>query len=293
MLARPSTLRIVRICAFLIFLGRGYQYIFFDAPFRAVLWDENLLKSFVEFFFSISWNEYVTNLKVDRIIQKSITINGIMYIWAAIASLLITYKNRKWHSGIIYFGVIMLVLLSLLSTKEDFLHYGQFFEHSIQIGIPILLLFIVKKQAVVENKRVLLVLKILIAVTFVSHGLYALGYYPVPGHFVDMTILSTEMSQKNATLFLYIAGILDIVISVLIFFPKIAKPALLYACFWGLLTAFARTVANFNSDFLLDSLHQSLYQTIYRLPHGIIPFLAFKLSLEMGGYRNFAKHSHL
>ena len=71
-------------------------------------------------------------------------------------------------------------------------------------------------------------------------------------------------------------GYLDFVVSVLIFFPPpIAKPALLYAIFWGLVTAVARIWSNLDMDFLIASLHQNLFECLYRFPHFLIPLAAW------------------
>ncbi|GAA4112131.1 hypothetical protein GCM10022393_10370 [Aquimarina addita] len=280
--------KILKICVFLVFIGRAYQYLFFDAPFRAFLWDESLLQDIIENIFNTPWNEYVTNPTVNIWIQRIIQCNGLLFLFSAISSLAIHHKNIKFLKLPIFISGVLLILLSLLSAKEKFYHYGQFFEHAIQFGIPFVLLFAIKKENTI--KKVSFVLKILVATTFTSHGLYALGYYPVPGTFIDMTINSIGVTEDNAVLLLYIVGILDIVLSILIFVPKIAKYALIYACFWGLITASARVIANFNVDFIDSSLHQSLYLVVYRIPHGVIPLLIYYLDYV---YKSFKKGSAL
>ena len=120
-------------------------------------------------------------------------------------------------------------------------------------------------------KRLVLYLKIAIAFTFTAHGLYAVGYYPQPGVFVDMLINILHVSEATAKDFLIVAGVLDFAIAIGIFIPRIAKYFLLYAALWGGLTALARVWANFYWAFALSSLHQNLYETLYRLPHMLIP----------------------
>ena len=271
---RRKIILLLKIFAFLIFIGRAYQYLFFDAPFRTILWDESLLQPIIEGVFNTPWNSYVTNLEVDMWIQRSILINGFLYIIAAISVITINKNNRKYLRIPIQIGAWLLVILSLLTMKEQFFHIAQFFEHAIQFGIPFVLLYAIKG---VLSKKISLYLKILIAFTFTSHGLYALGYYSVPGNYIDMTIICLGVTENTAVLILKIAGVLDLLISVLIFVPKLASYFLLYAFIWGLLTAFARIVAGFNPDFIIDSLHQHLYLVIYRIPHGLTPLLVFIL----------------
>jgi len=274
MLSNKKVILALKICAFLIFIGRAYHYLFFDAPFRAILWDESLLRPLIEGVFNTTWSDYVTSLEVDKWIQRSIVINGFIYIVAAISVLLLNAKNRKYTRIPILIGAYLLVILSLLAAKDKFYHYGQFFEHAIQFGVPFVLLLAVKGTSL---KNVTLYLKILIAVTFTAHGLYALGYYPIPGHFIDMTIRSFKVTEDTAVIILNVAGALDIVLSILIFIPKLASYFLMYAFVWGMLTAFARIASTINFDFVASSFHQSLYQVVYRLPHGLIPLLVFYL----------------
>lgn len=275
MLSKEKIVQLLKYCAFLIFIGRAYQYLFFDAPFRAILWDDTLMPAIVEGLFKTPWSNYVTSATVDKWIQLSIKTNGLLFVIAAFSALFINTKNFKFLKFPIYIGGFLLVLLSALLMKEKFYHNAQFFEHAIQFGIPFVLLFSLKTQATPSNLS--LILKILIAITFTSHGLYALGYYPIPGNFIDMTINATGFNEDTSVQILYFAGVLDLLLSILIFIPKVSRYALLYAVIWGLLTAFARTAANFNTDFIANSLHQTLYQVIYRLPHGLIPLVAYAI----------------
>ncbi|WP_106793335.1 hypothetical protein [Aquimarina sp. Aq78] len=267
----PKALRILKISVFLIFIGRAWQHLFWDAPYRSFFWDEGLLKPTIEGVFNISWKDYVTSSTTDHTIQAIIRSNGILYLIAAFCALGFTINNKKWMRFPILAGGISLVILAVLLTKEKFYHTAQFFEHSIQFGLPFVLLYTYTDNF--TSKRFILTLKILIAVTFFSHGLYAFGFYPVPGKFVDMVIQIAGCSESVAITFLYIAGILDFVIAALIFVPKTAIYTLWYALIWGLATAFARIVANFYIDFPLQSIHQNLYEVLYRLPHGLVPFI--------------------
>ena len=124
----------------------------------------------------------------------------------------------------------------------------------------------------------ILFLKIAIALTFTCHGLYAAGYYPRPGQFVDMTINILHTSEKNAILFLNIAGLLDFAISILIFIPKFSRMALIYAVVWGGLTALARLVANFYWENLEHTFGFWFWEMLYRAPHALIPLLTLYLA---------------
>lgn len=266
-----KALLILKISVFLIFIGRSWQHLFWDAPYRSFFWDESLLKPIIEGFFNTTWQDYATSSTTDNFIQRIIIGNGILYLIAAICTLTIRDVSKLWQRIPILIGGISLVILTILMTKEKFYHAAQFFEHSIQFGLPFVFLYNHMKKP--NKTQLILALKILIAFTFFSHGLYAFGFYPVPGKFIDMVIQIFGCSEITAITFLYIAGILDFVIAVLIFIPKVSVYALWYAVAWGLLTAMARIVANFYFDFPIQSIHQNLYEVLYRLPHGLVPLI--------------------
>ena len=264
-----TSLTILKLSVFFVFLGRAYQHLFWDAPFRAFFWDEQLLKFFVESILKIEWDDYVTSISVDNLIQGLILFFGAVYAIAAIITLIFRY-NKRAHKVILLIGAVGLFILAYLLMKEQFYRFSQFFEYSLQFSIPVLLVYY--KRSFVK-KHLDLILKILIAVVFGAHALYAIGYYPVSGHFLDMTISITGFSEEVAKTFLLIAGILDILVAIFIFFPRVAKYTLIYAMVWGLLTSFARIVSGFYFDFFWESIHSSLYEVIYRLPHGLIPLV--------------------
>ncbi len=263
---------LLTISLVLILLGRAWQHLFWDAPYRSFFWNESILKPIIESFTTLNWTDYITSKRTDFYIQLLIQSNGILYIFAIIAIYLFNYL-RKISTNILLVTGGSLLLLALLLTKEKFYHTAQFFEHSIQFGAPFL--FIYYKSNYFNFRHFIYILKILVALTFFSHGLYAFGFYPLPGKFVDMTIQIIKCNEEQAIFLLYIAGILDFLVAILIFIPFTAKPVLLYAAIWGIITAFARVFANFNVEFIFSSLHQFGYQTIYRLPHGIFPLLLY------------------
>ncbi|WP_299211513.1 hypothetical protein [uncultured Aquimarina sp.] len=274
-MAKDQTQLIFKISVFLIFIGRAWQHLFWDAPYRSFFWDESLLKPIIEGVFNTSWQEYATSDRTDQMIQNGIKINGFLYLIAAISALAIKKTTVRWFRIPIFLGGCSLVILTILLTKEKFYHTAQFFEHSIQFGLPFVLLYSYSKE--LHYKSLAFIFKVLIAFTFFSHGLYAFGFYPVPGKFIDMTIQIFGFSETTAIFFLYIAGILDFILAILIFIPKVQVYALWYAVVWGLLTAMARIVANFYWDFALQSIHQNLYEVLYRIPHGLTPLLVILL----------------
>jgi hypothetical protein len=274
---------ILRLATFLLFAGRAWQHLFWDAPFRALLWDQHIMKNIVLFFRGGTWQEYVSSAATDRYIQTAITLFGIFYAFMALVTLFIRRRHVKQFLWLYILSSIALVFLAFLYTMEKFYHAGQFFEYAIQFTLPLLFWYSLTQR--VKPGRLLLFMKIAIALTFSAHGFYAAGFYPQPGVFVDMFISILHVSELVAVKMLFLAGILDFVLSVSLFVPRLAKYALLYAALWGGLTAVARTWANFYFEFPLGSLHQNLYETLYRLPHMLVPLAAFFILLKLNEKR--------
>ncbi len=263
---------LLRLACFALLAGRAWQHLFWDAPFRALLWDKELMESLVLFFRGGTWQEYVTSAGADHFIQTSKVIFGIFYAIMALLTLVVRSRQLAKFTPLYILSSVALAFLALLYSKEKFFHAGQFFEYTIQFLLPLFFCYGLSNR--IEKKKLLLLMKIAIAFTFSAHGLYAIGFYPQPGVYIDMIINILHLREATAKDFLVVAGVLDFVIAVTIFIPRIAKYFLLYAAIWGGLTAFARGWANFYWAFPLDSLHQNLYETFYRLPHMLIPLAA-------------------
>ena len=268
-----TLLKFLKISSFFIFFGRAYQHLFWDAPYRSFFWDQQLLEPVISFVFDTTWQSYVTNLNTDHAIQFLTKSIGALYLVCAVISIIINENSKKWMRNILKLGAVSLVFLALIITKDKFYHLTMFFEHTIQFGVPIALLYFLKHK---NTPLLLFYLKVCIALAFTCHGMYAIGvFYPLPGNFVTMTLNILPVQEEMAKNLLFVAGILDFIIAVAIFIPKLSKLALLYACFWGLITALARIVSGFHYDFSLSIIHQYFYLTLYRLPHGLIPLLIY------------------
>ncbi len=262
---------LIQLSAFTVFLGRAWQHLYWDAPFRAFLWDEALLSGIVDQWFSMDWETYITSMEVDDNISLSIKCFGILYLLCAFISLFIKYLPRFFHHFLLL-GALGLVTLALLYCKERFFSAGQFFEYALQFGSPLFLWWSIAQKQLFPTEKFVLILKIAIALTFTCHGLYALGYYPIPVQFTEMTMNILEIGEDEAKTFLTIAGILDFLVALGIFLPwKWARLFLGYAVFWGFGTTIARIWANFNWEWLDYVLLQWLHESVMRMPHFLIP----------------------
>lgn len=262
-----------------LFLGRGWEYLFWSAPLRVLAWDQRLFSPIVEGVFGVSWEAYTADLRVDA--WLTYLQGGIGVFFSALAGLAWLGASRpgRWWSISLMAGAGLLTLHALLDTKDHFYHAAQLFEHSIQVATPILLWLAVRFPG--RELALLRCVRVVVALTFTAHGLYAIGFYPVPGHFVDMTILILSCSEGVARSFLFFVGWLDLLVAIGVFIPRVARIAFGWAAVWGLATALARTVVGLDVDFFAASLHGNLYQTVYRLPHSLLPALGFLLSSSM------------
>jgi len=274
---------LLRLSTFFVFFGRGLEHLFFDAPFRSVLWDPDIMSSFITNFTSYSWTDYVTSPTVDLSIKILTKITGAFYIFCSIATLVLKPKNINIGKLLIV-GAVLLTILSTLFYKEKFLKFGQFIEYSCQMFSPLFLYLMLYVN--INQKKITLLLKIAIALTFFGHGLYALGVYITPGYWTDMAMSSLRFiglyfSESEVNKIIYYAGIIDMAIVVGVFLPKkITYPFLIWAAIWGLLTALSRVVGYTNIYPNWSTFTQFLPQTIYRLPHFFIPLAAFLLSFS-------------
>ena len=268
-----NIISLLKICAFTVFIGRAYQFYFFGAPFRAFFWDESLLSPIVEGLFNTSWYNYATNAKVNSWIEALTKLcSGLLFLAALISLFWDKIKFYRFKKIILSIGLFILLLLAICMVKDKNYDYFQFFELTLQFAAPLLLLLKPDLQNL-KHKKTVFALKIAIALTFIPHGLFAMGIPHLPGHFIDMTISLLSVNETQATQFLFVAGLLDLILSLLIFVPKLYKYALIYMIIWGFLTALARPFSSFNQDFISASLHGSLFLMIYRLSHGIIPLI--------------------
>ncbi len=264
-----------------LFIGRAWQHWFWETPYRALFWDETWINPIVASLGG-TWSDYVTSPTADAAIQGFIHAVGWFFFLCAITAPGI-YRFQRISRVLLFSGAAGLIVLSALYYKEQFFFIGQLLEYTLQWSFPLFLLAFVKAGNQITAKA-FFGLKVAIALTFVCHGLYAVGYYPVPGQFVTMTMNILGLDNQGARLFLKIAGLLDFVASALLFAPwkGTQKAALFYCAVWGLATSFARVGAFVYWADLFHGLHQWLAETLYRFPHFAGPVSGFLYLVATG-----------
>ena len=271
----------IALWGLVIFLwARAYQHLFFEGPYRAFFLDQELFGGIQGAISDLSWLEFVNSPNTDQYILWYT--RGMGWIWLLTSVLFWGYRKVSLYG--LWIAAIVSALGLLFYGASNYLDKGyqlaQWMEYASQIAMPILVVFLLQKGV---SNRWLLLAKGAIALTFLGHGLYALGYFPLPGHFVYMTTEILGVSDTGARDLLFVAGVLDLVAVVFLFVPKIDKYALLYCILWGFLTALARPVAYIQpGPVFWISVHQSLYEFFVRLPHFILPLCTLLLVMGKG-----------
>lgn len=247
MIAKPfNYIRILNISCFLIIAGNG----------AALLTGSSALRNIF------------SNASVIEILF------GWSLIFLAIPFMLPTSTLKKWKT---HYLLLPASALLMTTSYASFIASGyapeQLIEHAIKLFTP-LILFRQLAFTPIQTEETVISLKVLVALTFIGHGIFALGAHYVPSGFVDMTTEILGTSIPNSYIFLNTVGYLDILCAVLIFVKSPIKPVYFYLILWGFITALARLVYGIliNEGSAIDMVYWTS-NMLYRLPHGIIPLL--------------------
>lgn len=282
----PRVFTLLRWACVALFLGRAWQHLRWDAPYRALLWSQETMEPFVTGLFGVPWEIYATSPAVATAIAAGIKLVGVLHLACAFAAWRIAPaaapaaaapSRRTWAHALLLVGALSLVLLAFCSYRDRVYRIGEFFDLACQFTLPLLLAF--SARGLLSASRVLAAIRVAVACTFAGHGLKALGLYPVPGEWITMTMLGTGLSETHAFRFLEFAGLLDFVVAAAVLLPwiRLDRAAFAYAAAWGLLTALARPAAFVRWDNLADGSAQWLHEAVMRLPHAALPLAALWL----------------
>ncbi|MFZ9028027.1 MAG: hypothetical protein ACO2Z9_03375 [Crocinitomicaceae bacterium] len=248
MRATSQTFKFLQASVFCILFGTGLAHIFGPQPYNITYGDP----------------------------QGYQVIVGTIFLMMSMICLLPIQKTYRHKLHFLY---AIASLLLLFHSFNSLINSGyvpeQMVEHSLKIGLPIVLLLTIEFRNKTEfDVQLLRWLKILIAAAFIGHAMFALGLHYIPENFYNMTMTILPLSRDEATLFLMVVGILDILCAVMLFTP-FNRFFVYYLIVWGVVTAIART---WYGLLVTDHLTGSQFldfagNTIFRLPHGIIPLL--------------------
>lgn len=250
-------------------LGHAWECLRWKTNLGNVLLDPQGFGKVLAWYFDTSLHQLYTNRLAENFILSIDHYFGIIFIIAAISALFLK-QHKKLLRWPLYLATFCLTILVFSSFYSKNFYIGILLENAAQILTPILLISITHNR---NNNWVVALMKWAIAFTFVGHGLFAVGYYPQPGYFIDMMIKGFDVHETIARNALIVFGVFDFIFAISIFIPKFLSAALVYGILWGFITAIARITTSFNVDFLDNWIGQYLFAFMIRVPHFLIPLI--------------------
>jgi len=272
----------MRFAAAGVCLGLAATALFYDLPLRALLWDEEWWGWFAAGV-GYSWKEWVTSPLVDQWIVYLIKgFGGAL----GVAGTLLLWQPRPQSAAVVAFFILL--IQHFLKFKTHFWQTGQLLELGLQTAAPLLLLgwlYLADRAGATSPTKMArelhlfwLVVRLLIAATFIGHGLYAVGIYPVPASFILMTQAGLGVTEAFAREVLTLVGVLDFLAAIALLLPNRQSQliALGWIIPWAILTSLAR-LWSYGGLVTVDTLlWQWLPEVVRRLPHVLIPLALWR-----------------
>lgn len=261
--------RLLQWATLLLLVFRGYQYIIWDNPLRNLFWDESAFSGIAQWL-GWAWTDWIASPRVNALTDDVGIAAGVILVAAGGAAMW-AHRQRWWWTVLVATGGALCLLHVLFSGKTHFFHVGYYVEMTLQWATPFLLLLSVYERLPASTLHFLL--RVAIALTFAGHGLYAVGYYPVPAAFTNMMMSGFGLDNATAISALRIAGWLDFVAAALLLVPYRVcwMPALYYAIGWGALTALARVWSHYTLYSTDTLLTYWLAESLVRWVHFLVP----------------------
>lgn len=256
----------------LLLAGRMYQHLFFEAPYRAFFLKQEYFGWAVAWFSDQEWVAFVNDLETDRTILSFGRAIGVYFGLTALSTLALKSRYHAVVQGLLYGASVLLLFMAVSYYLDKGFQLAQIMEYTAQVITPALLAWHLYRP---ESKGWQWVLRLAIGLTFLGHGLYALGMYPVPGNFIHMVIVNLGLTNSQATQLLLFAGWMDVGVAIGVLLPKIDRFWLWYAAAWGFFTALARLTSYIYLDQMFwASLNQIGFEFLIRTPHFLLPLVA-------------------
>jgi hypothetical protein len=280
-----SARSLVLAALFCVLLGRGLQYFLkSETPLRTFIWSEDAFGTVLGWF-GIPWTDFANSMSASRALDFLEASIGLFFLALAAVALreLCTQRHTMAFRRTLWGLVPFFFVAAAAEFKNSGLQLAHLVEVSAMTFTPLMFLVMWNARGELRTTSSLWFLRLVIALTFFGHGMYALGYgYAQPGRFIDMTISILHCDESFARAFLKVAGALDVWIAWICLTLRpiaLVSLTLLWATIWGFATATARVWANFSPDFVQSSLVDWVPEMIVRLPHGLLP-LALWLSFS-------------
>ncbi len=259
----PSPVRLLWLSSICLVLGRAIQAVWGNSGIVDFLAFESISGIVVKLF--IPWERYVSEVYPFLAEWASW---GILFIYMISLLALISRVQNRFVLSI---GGILLLAEVVLALPGDFYWLAGLAAKTLMWS-PVFFYIFSRRPS--HNWSY--VGRWAVAAVFVSHGLSALNFLPVPGSYSDMITIVTGWSEGMARSLLLIVGLLDIIAALTILvMPGQYKFFWWYLILWGLATALARLGGNFS--FQVDFASNSIWfaEMLIRLPHGLVPLALF------------------
>lgn len=264
---------LLQIAVSLTFAARGWLMYRWDSHIRSLCWHEEVMSPLIIKYTSLTWEDYA--LESDPYITTGIEWLGIILMFGAVLTLMMRipyFAIFKWFL-IPLWGILA---LDNLSNYFDVAYQsGMLIEFSLQASAPLLLLWVLVFPRMLKTWGWLAT--ILVSACFIGHGLYAVGYHPVPWIFQTMTMGILGVEEETARSMLYAMGVLDFIVAFCVFIPFLRRPALYYMVLWGMATAVARIWAHYEPAQKYNGLDPWIAECVVRTVHWMIPLLLLML----------------
>jgi len=251
-------LSLLKLCLSLTVFARGWLTWKWDSPIRGLLWNELWWSE------RINWHDFA--LGSDASITTGLEIFGIGLMLSAAVPWLTSAPKLKWTRWLLIPMAGALFLDSFARFIDSGNQLGMAIEHTLQWGCPLLLFIALRKELI--SRVWLIAASGGTMLTFVGHGLYAVGFHPVPLNYQIMTASLLGLGEAGVLKFLSTAGYLDFAAALGLAFKPLRRYTLYYLIAWGALTALARVVTG-------PTLDPWLMETVVRSAHWMIPLLIF------------------
>ena len=255
---------ILKCCVSLTLLARGWLTWKWDSPIRGLFWREDWWGGLID------WKKFAT--ESDSAITMGLETVGLIMMVSAVIPWLASFSWLKWTGWLLIPAAGILMVDSLARFADSGNELGMAIEHTLQWSSPLFLLAALYLDNSKRQRSWTLLIYVAIALTFIGHGFYAMGFHSVPLKFQTMTTTLLKLSESGALIFLSIAGYLDFLAAIGLFIPgRIRTASVIYTIAWGALTAFARVAVG-------PGLDPWLMETLVRSSHWMIPLVVLLLS---------------
>lgn len=193
----------------------------------------------------------------------------------------IVFANKQRVAIVLFAMSTILTTLAVIVMAHKNWQIQNFIEHALQYGVPALAGLYVLKSA--SSKTVQRIAKVLMAATFVGHGVYAFGVDIASTNFVPMVSATLNVDVQTAQNFLRVAAVLDFLFAASILTGIGLRYTIWYGVVWGVLTALARWYYFGMLGMENGTMLKAMVETGFRMCHGLIPLWYWQVYLRSTG----------